>query len=115
MKIELPGQIAGLIDEKIMIGEQRPENLTKFRLADTLSPFQYKRGADALARALNQMRAPSPKPVKLFLISIADIRCLVPRCAGVCYGQLKREGLWDKFYMDAPARQWRCVEQSNRV
>ncbi|MGH6851529.1 MAG: hypothetical protein ACREDD_13975, partial [Methylocella sp.] len=35
-------------------------------------------------------------------------RCLVPRCAGVCYGQLKREGLWDKFYMDAPARQWRC-------
>ncbi|MGH6835817.1 MAG: hypothetical protein ACREC9_09785 [Methylocella sp.] len=43
------------------------------------------------------------------------IRCLVPRCAGVCYSRLQRDGLWDKFYMAAPARQRRCVEQSNKV
>jgi hypothetical protein len=41
--------------------------------------------------------------------------CLVPCCAGVMYAKLQREGLWNKFYMDAPARQRQCVEQYNIV
>jgi hypothetical protein len=35
---------------------------------------------------------------------------LVPRCAGVCYNQLLKEELWDKYYTDAPAQQRHCVE-----
>jgi hypothetical protein len=43
-------------------------------------------------------------------------RCLVPGCDGVLYEDLpSREALWDKYYMGAPARQWRCVERSNSV
>src|ERR1700730_764785 len=40
---------------------------------------------------------------------------LVPRCAGVIYAKLQREGLWDKFYMDSPARQRQYVEHCNIV
>jgi hypothetical protein len=32
-----------------------------------------------------------------------------------CNAKLQREGLWDKFYTDAPARQRLCVEQYNLV
>jgi hypothetical protein len=46
---------------------------------------------------------------------VAKIKCLVPRCAGVIYAKLQREGLWDKFYMDAPARQRQYVEHCNIV
>ncbi|ABI60088.1 hypothetical protein [Nitrosomonas eutropha] len=38
-------------------------------------------------------------------------KCLVPRCAGVTYNQLRRDDLWDRYYTEAPARQWRCVER----
>ncbi|MXS81435.1 IS630 family transposase [Nitrosomonas sp. GH22] len=33
------------------------------------------------------------------------LRCLVPRCAGVTYNQLRRDDLWDRYYTEAPARQ----------
>ncbi|WP_074710709.1 transposase [Nitrosomonas eutropha] len=39
------------------------------------------------------------------------VNCLVPRCAGVTYNQLRRDDLWDRYYTEAPARQWRCVER----
>jgi hypothetical protein len=45
----------------------------------------------------------------------AATRCLVPRCAGVIYAKLQREGLWDKFYMDVPARQRQYVGHCNIV
>jgi hypothetical protein len=45
---------------------------------------------------------------------VAKIKCF-PRCAGVIYAKLQREGLGDKFYMDAPARQRQCVAQYNIV
>ena len=41
--------------------------------------------------------------------------CLVPRCAGVIYSQLRRDDLWDRYYTDAPAQQRRCVERYNIV
>src|SRR3984893_4619174 len=49
----------------------------------------------------------------LVCVKLDRLGCLVPRCAGVIYAKLRREGLWDKFYMDAPARQRQCVEQYN--
>jgi hypothetical protein len=34
---------------------------------------------------------------------------------GVIYAKLQWEGLWDKFYVDAPARQRQYVEHCNIV
>jgi hypothetical protein len=44
---------------------------------------------------------------------VAKIKCF-PRCAGVIYAKLQREGLGDKFYMDAPTRQRQYVERCNK-
>ena len=41
--------------------------------------------------------------------------CLVPRCAGVRYDQLRRDELWDRYCMGAPERQRQCVERYNIV
>ncbi len=42
-------------------------------------------------------------------------RCLVPRCTGVIYDQLRREELWDRYCTEAPGRQRRCVERYSIV
>jgi hypothetical protein len=35
-------------------------------------------------------------------------RCLVPESSGVLYCKLRKDTLWDKFFMEAPARQRQC-------
>ncbi|ABI60081.1 hypothetical protein [Nitrosomonas eutropha] len=66
--------------------------------------------------ALNKIKTILTPLLKRFLSKIWQIisnllRCLVPRCAGVTYNQLRRDDLWDRYYTEAPARQWRCVER----
>ena len=48
-------------------------------------------------------------------IGQGEFRCLVLRCAGVIYSQLRRDELWDRYSTDAPARQRQCVERYNIV
>src|ERR1700730_5552447 len=79
------------------------EHATKSRAAACIGEGGLQRGAASVHSAQGRFG------------SIALVRCLVPGCAGVIYAKLRREGLWDKFYMDAPARQRQCVEQYNIV
>ena len=78
-----------------------------------ISEFDVLRALEA-GKDLSKMTAEDIM-VRERIAATAETTCLVPRCAGVIYSQLRRDDLWDRYCMEAPARQRRCVERYNRV
>ena len=68
--------------------------------------------ANSLLEVIAAMKAAAVIPPKANRV---EPRCLVPRCTGVIYSQLRRDKLWDRYYTGAPAQQRQCVERYSIV
>src|SRR5437879_4337086 len=68
MRVELPGDVASLINLKVVRREQRSQNLADLAFAGAAPAAQHDRRPEPLARLLNDVRHPTKHvPKKIFV------------------------------------------------
>jgi hypothetical protein len=73
MRVELPGDVASLVNLKVVRRKQRSQNFANLALAGAAPAAQHDRRAKPLARLLNDVRHPAKHVQKKIFVAPADV------------------------------------------